>query len=267
VIGHRVSMGHQAPPSLRVTQRRGGLAEQSAHPWRPLVDALVAALSAGAALAVLAPVPDEATSVAYATGSAGVAVATWLRGPVAGILTVLLTASGVMVMHLHPIVAFTATGVGDVAGLALFGLSGFVVVRLAGWSHAPRVERGAGRADPCASDLHRPHPVGDRRDDRPCPLVRMANPTRMPLVEPLTAREIEVLEALAAGRSNEEIAASLFISLNTVKSHLKTIYGKLGVHSRTQAAARGLGLGLITVSDIDESAETGLSARPARRAA
>jgi DNA-binding NarL/FixJ family response regulator len=51
----------------------------------------------------------------------------------------------------------------------------------------------------------------------------------------LSAREREVLEMVAAGLSNKEIAARLVISLNTVKFHLRTIYSRLGVHNRVQA--------------------------------
>jgi DNA-binding NarL/FixJ family response regulator len=52
----------------------------------------------------------------------------------------------------------------------------------------------------------------------------------------LSARQLEVLEQLAMGRSNEEIARSLFISTNTVKFHLRAIYGRLGVHNRVHAS-------------------------------
>ncbi len=58
-----------------------------------------------------------------------------------------------------------------------------------------------------------------------------------PLVEPLSARELEVLELIAAGHSNEEIAAKLVISVKTAKRHISNIYGKLGAKSRTQAVA------------------------------
>jgi LuxR family maltose regulon positive regulatory protein len=65
------------------------------------------------------------------------------------------------------------------------------------------------------------------------------------LVEPLTARELEVLQLLGEGRSNQEICSALVITLNTVKKHTSNIYGKLGVHSRTQAVVRAQQLGLL----------------------
>lgn len=57
------------------------------------------------------------------------------------------------------------------------------------------------------------------------------------LLEPLTTQEQRVLRLLAAGRSNQEIARLLVISLNTVKTHVKNLYGKLHVSSRAQAGA------------------------------
>ncbi len=64
-----------------------------------------------------------------------------------------------------------------------------------------------------------------------------AAPPSQPLLEPLSARELEVLKLIAAGHSNEEIAAKLIISVKTAKRHISNIYGKLGVKSRTQAVA------------------------------
>ena len=58
------------------------------------------------------------------------------------------------------------------------------------------------------------------------------------LVDPLSARELEVLHLIAEGLSNYAIARKLFLSTGTVKVHLKHIYGKLDVNSRTQAVAR-----------------------------
>jgi RNA polymerase sigma factor (sigma-70 family) len=53
----------------------------------------------------------------------------------------------------------------------------------------------------------------------------------------LTAREREILELVAEGKSNGEIAERLWISRGTVRKHLDHIYAKLGVHTRTAAAA------------------------------
>jgi LuxR family maltose regulon positive regulatory protein len=55
------------------------------------------------------------------------------------------------------------------------------------------------------------------------------------LIEPLTDREVDVLRLMAEGLKYAEIAERLFVSLNTVRSHVKAIYGKLNVNNRTQA--------------------------------
>ena len=65
------------------------------------------------------------------------------------------------------------------------------------------------------------------------------------LVEPLTARELEVLGMLAAGRSNQAIAGELVVTLDTVKKHVSHVLGKLGAANRTEAVARARELGLI----------------------
>jgi DNA-binding NarL/FixJ family response regulator len=67
------------------------------------------------------------------------------------------------------------------------------------------------------------------------------------VVEPLTARETEVLELLAQGLSNKAIAARLSISDQTVKFHVASICGKLGASNRTDAVRRGLRRGLTTL--------------------
>jgi LuxR family maltose regulon positive regulatory protein len=68
---------------------------------------------------------------------------------------------------------------------------------------------------------------------------------RLPLTEPLTERELDVLRLLAAGQSNPQIARALYVEVNTVKTHVKSLYGKLGVHSRVQAVRRARELGLL----------------------
>jgi LuxR family transcriptional regulator, maltose regulon positive regulatory protein len=66
-----------------------------------------------------------------------------------------------------------------------------------------------------------------------------------PLIEPLSARELEVLRLVAAGHANQAIARELVIEVGTVKRHVHSILGKLGVQSRTQALVRARDLGLL----------------------
>jgi LuxR family transcriptional regulator, maltose regulon positive regulatory protein len=65
------------------------------------------------------------------------------------------------------------------------------------------------------------------------------------LAEPLSERELEVLALIAAGESNREIAARLFISISTVKTHLNNLYRKHGAANRTQAVTRARDLNLL----------------------
>ncbi len=68
--------------------------------------------------------------------------------------------------------------------------------------------------------------------------------TSQELIEQLTERELEVLRLLAEGLSYAEIAGRLVVSVNTVRYHVKGMYGKLGVEKQTQAIERGRALGL-----------------------
>lgn len=65
-------------------------------------------------------------------------------------------------------------------------------------------------------------------------------------LEPLTERELEVLELIVAGCSNSEIADKLYITVGTVKTHVRSILSKLCVHDRTQAAVQALRSGLVS---------------------
>ena len=65
------------------------------------------------------------------------------------------------------------------------------------------------------------------------------------LPEPLSAREQEVLKLIAAGLTNREIASALVISPETVKKHTGSIYGKLGVRGRTEAAVKARSLDVL----------------------
>ncbi|TMD71470.1 MAG: response regulator transcription factor [Chloroflexi bacterium] len=67
-----------------------------------------------------------------------------------------------------------------------------------------------------------------------------------PLLDPLSQRELEVLQLLAGGASNQEIARALVVAPGTVKLHVSHILSKLGVKSRTQAILRARDPGLLT---------------------
>jgi LuxR family maltose regulon positive regulatory protein len=92
--------------------------------------------------------------------------------------------------------------------------------------HGRERSRGAREQERDQSPLH-PRP--------PAPL----------LIEPLSERELEVLELVAEGLANQEIAHQLYLSLHTVKWHMGNIHGKLGVKNRTQAVAKARALGVL----------------------
>jgi LuxR family maltose regulon positive regulatory protein len=71
-------------------------------------------------------------------------------------------------------------------------------------------------------------------------------PKHESLLEPLSARELEILRLIDAGRSNQEIAEILVIAISTVKSHINNLYGKLGTNRRTEAIAIARQQGLLS---------------------
>jgi DNA-binding NarL/FixJ family response regulator len=80
----------------------------------------------------------------------------------------------------------------------------------------------------------------------PSVAARLMSRVRAPAAEPLSQRELEILELVAAGSTNREAAARLFISEATVKTHLLHIYAKLGVGDRAAAVAEAFHQGLLT---------------------
>jgi DNA-binding CsgD family transcriptional regulator len=86
--------------------------------------------------------------------------------------------------------------------------------------------------------------IGMRLLARPGPATFDGNP-RAQAALGISARELAVLQQLAAGRSNKEIAAALHVSPNTVKTHVARLFEKLGARRRTEAIARARALGLL----------------------
>ena len=74
---------------------------------------------------------------------------------------------------------------------------------------------------------------------------REAEPAIPGLIEALSERELEVLRLVAAGKANRDMAAELFVTLDTVKKHTTHILGRLGASNRTGAVARARELDLV----------------------
>lgn len=133
------------------------------------------------------------------------------------------------------------------------------------WAAAARAQVELGRAEPAQAAAGRAIELATRAGDAPSArsaqatldraralppgrsgsTLRTASAGAGGLVEPLTARELEVLRLVALGRSNSQIATELFVTTGTVKSHLHTISGKLGAVNRVEAVARGREMGLL----------------------
>ena len=86
-------------------------------------------------------------------------------------------------------------------------------------------------------------PTQSRKTTEEAPTTKLRDPSS--IIEPLTAREIDVLQLIAEGLSNREIAQKLSISLSTVKRHNANIYAKLVVNNRTQAIVRARDLEIL----------------------
>jgi LuxR family maltose regulon positive regulatory protein len=183
-------------------------------------------------------------------GAALALVERWLAAAVAAGRTA-------SIIELHALRALALAGIGDQPGalrvlaraLALACPRGYVRVfadegapmgalfgRLAAAGRAGQAEAGGVPADCLARVLEAfgPKPPG--------PGTRAAAPG---LTEPLTARELQVLRLLAAGRSNQRIADDLAVALDTTKKHVSHILAKVGAASRTEAVARARELDLI----------------------
>jgi DNA-binding NarL/FixJ family response regulator len=129
-----------------------------------------------------------------------------------------------------PVVVVTTFDLDDYVHQALRnGASGFLL-KDAGPALLVEAVRAAARGDALVSPSVTVRLLQHFAEAAPSP------PPRQP-AEPLTSREEEVLRAVAQGRTNAELAAELFISLGTVKSHLANLHAKLGARNRVELAA------------------------------
>ena len=80
---------------------------------------------------------------------------------------------------------------------------------------------------------------------RPAEKQSTSSNVKSEMIEPLSPRELEILQLIAQGLSNPEIGKRLFLALDTIKGHNRRIFDKLQVHRRTEAVARAHELGLI----------------------
>jgi LuxR family maltose regulon positive regulatory protein len=86
---------------------------------------------------------------------------------------------------------------------------------------------------------------GSGQEPAPQAGIQVPVPVALSLAEPLTRRELEVLDLIGQGYSNQQISEKLVVTLHTVKKHSSNVYGKLGVTGRTQAIVRARELGLL----------------------
>ncbi|MEX2183916.1 MAG: LuxR C-terminal-related transcriptional regulator [Chloroflexota bacterium] len=153
-----------------------------------------------------------------------------------GVLATILGSLVAVVSYLPPHLALAVDDPFHRVLLGLFALEGFVAAVAGGLirraiDQDAAIDRSTKRL---ARFLRRAEVVRGR------PLVNAEH-----LIENLTEREREVARLLAFGLDNGAIAATLFVSRNTVKTHLKHIYQKLAVGTRTEAVARCIELGLL----------------------
>ena len=180
--------------------------------------------------------PEAAERSPFLVFGLAVLVAALAGGFGPGLLAVLLSSVVAIYFYLPPQLALEVHEPFDGVQLGLFVLEGLVAATAGGFvRRALRRDDAADRsARRLEAFLRRAEILrGQTLADREGPTVN------------LTDREREVARLLAFGLDNHRIAATLFVSRNTVKTHLKHIYEKLAVGSRTEAVARCIELGLL----------------------
>ena len=188
--------------------------------------------------------PAYAGTSTLVTASAGIGVVAATFGLAAGLAAVLLACGAAVVLEMAPAGELHVERPRDAVSLTLFAANGLVVAAIGSLLHGHRSQR----ASPVAPEDAPRGRVTAIDHVRPVMLCETRGPLSLRR-EPLTDRETEVLTLLATGMSNAEIGDELFISINTVKSHLKNVYGKLGVDNRTRALSTALELGVIPADD------------------
>jgi DNA-binding NarL/FixJ family response regulator len=204
---------------------------------------------------VVAPTPSQAADLAALVRAGGLAVVgerQHLDGRSSiGALDVIVVAAGMPILG--------EAGSGEVPGVVIVGADRVLAERLArdGARAVGIVHADADAATVCAAimavamglsvhppDMPDPETLaGGRRSSAPDSDAEALDRLMEP--EPLTAREVDVLDSLAQGLSNRAIAGRLGISEHTVKFHLASIFGKLDVTTRIGAVRRALRRGLI----------------------
>ena len=206
-----------------------------------LLDGSTAARYAAAALVVVAGItvrdallPGVGETSPFLTAILPVLFASLAGGFGPGVFAIALSALLAAVLYLPPIGHPAVGETSDLMSLVGFLLEGLAVAAIGGVARRSLLTH-----EPLAS-----------ASDRILALLRLQHATGGPapdiaLVEPLSEREIDVLRLVALGLRNDEIASTLYVSGNTVKTHLAHAYAKLGVRSRTEAVARCAALGLL----------------------
>ena len=160
-----------------------------------------------------------------------------------GLLAMILSSTLAVFVYLPPELALATHDPFDGVQLGFFMFEGIVAATAGG------IIRGAARAARRSPEADRLERLLEQAES-----IRERRERRDPVSESPTERELEIARLLALGYANDEIAASLFLSTNTVKTHLKHLYGKLGVRTRTEAVARCLELGLLSGHPGDQRA-------------
>lgn len=204
-------------------------------PWRYGLAVIAVALAAATRASLSGSLGDRSPFQTFVLAALVSAIAGGL-GP--GLLATFLGGIVVAYMYLPPSATIAVDTPGDLIRLGLFALEGLLS------SAAGEIVHRALRREERVL-----HGLGGLRV-----LLNGGSAVTPPgeppaYVEPLSDRELEVARLLASGLRNDEIAGRLFVSRNTVKTHLAHIYSKLGVRSRTEAVARCLELGLFARPD------------------